>query len=167
VQIAQTENELNQIEATSSASSLNDPVSSKLETLRVTGNALIEGVLTVLDTVTMQDLIVNGTSIFFDRVVFKDKVNFDGKILFGKDSAREVIVVKGKDSASIKFDTKYDSIPLINITLSIDDPALESKIMKEGYTYAVVKRTTEGFSIKLNQVAQDDLRFIWIAVEGN
>lgn len=111
-------------------------------------------------------MIVNGASTFFAETIFKDKVRFDGKVLFGKDSAREVVIEKGKESVAVKFDTKYDSIPLVNITLSIDDVDLESKIIKEGYAFAVVKRSNEGFSIKLNQIAQDDLRFTWLAVEG-
>ncbi|MBI2594450.1 hypothetical protein HYW39_02010, partial [Candidatus Curtissbacteria bacterium] len=130
------------------------------EKLRVTGSGLIEGVLTVLDSLTIQGLIVNGSSTFFGEVVFKDHV------AFGQDSIGEAVVKKGKAEVSVVFDKEYDYIPKVNISLVIDDGALEDKILNEGYTYAVVKRSTEGFVIKLNKNASSDFRFSWSAFEG-
>ena len=131
----------------------------------MTGSGLVEGFMTVLDTFTAQDMIVNGVSTFFAQTVFKDKVRFDKHPTFPTDSGGDVFIKKGKDSVKVVFNKPYDAVPAISATLSIDNPSLEAQILDADYSYAVVKKTADGFSIKLNKLAQDDLKFSWTAIQ--
>ena len=111
------------------------------------------------------NLIVNGLSTFFGNVVFKNQVEFDNTIKVNTDTAREITIAKGKDKVSVVFTQPYSTPPIVSISLLIDDPTLEAKILSAGYDYAIVNKTTTGFDIRLNKVAQDNLKFNWVAVE--
>ena len=122
---------------------------------------MIEGIVTVLDNMTVQDLIVNSSSTFLGEVVFKDHISF------GRDTAGEVVIKQGKDIVNVVFDKPYDFIPIVNASMVIDSQALETEILSANYDFAVVRRSEEGFTIRLNKLAEDDIKFSWSAFEGN
>lgn len=144
--------------------------------LRVQGNGLFEGILTVLDNLTTNNFIVNGVSTFFSDAIFKGNVNFGKAPIFASDSGGFATIVKGTDRVSIRFDNEFESDPLINAQVSFDEKKddqgrvqntseLEQAFFGLGYKYIVVNRSKKGFTIVLNKKAGDDVNFIWTAVQ--
>ncbi|MBI4097650.1 MAG: hypothetical protein HY426_01285 [Candidatus Levybacteria bacterium] len=119
--IALKEQEIAALQASASAASTSNEdganAEGKFDKLRVTGSALIEGIVTVLDNLTVADLIVNSTSTFFGEVVFKDRVRFDAPVLFAKDTAGSAVVKKGTDKVVVEFERTYDYTPQVSSTL--------------------------------------------------
>lgn len=133
--------------------------------IRVKGNGLVEGILSVIDTVMTKNLIVSSVSDFFGNVIFHTDVNFQGRPTFNSDSGGFAVIKQGAQSVDVKFDKEYGTTPVVtaNITLSTNNDATESAILATTY-YAIVNRTTKGFTIKLNAPAIEDIPFSWSAV---
>ena len=166
--IASKEAEIASLQASSSAE-LNQSSNTELnaEKLRVTGSALFEGLVTILDNLTVQDLIVNSTSTFFGEVVFKDKVRFDMPVLFAKDAAGSVVVKQGASKVSVAFDRPYDYIPEISTTLVAQGTTAQKQaLLNQDYNVAVTDITEDGFTIILNKNAATDVKFSWMAIQS-
>jgi hypothetical protein len=136
-------------------------------TLRVQGNGLFEGILTVLDNLTTNNFIVNGVSTFFSDAIFKGKVNFEKAPTFAQDSGGFATITKGTDRVEVKFENEFENEPIINtgVSFDVDSLSLEQTFFKQGYHYIIVDRSKKGFTIVLNKKAGDDVTFTWTAVQ--
>lgn len=141
--------------------------------MRVKQNALIEGILNVVDTITTNNLIVNAISDFFGKATFHSEVTFEDHPTFNKDTAGFAIVKKGHEGVSVVFDKEYKETPVINVSMVFNpDAGLPSEevasiyksITNSQYTFLVVNPKTTGFSILLNKPAEDDIKFSWTAL---
>ena len=144
--------------------------------IRVKGNGLFEGILTVLDTLTTNNFIVNGASTFFSDVLFKGKVNFDKNPTFASDTGGFAAITKGTDRVEVKFDTEFENDPFINAQVSFDEQKdakgnvidtadLEQAFFSQGYKYIILNRSKTGFTIVLNKKAGDKVNFTWTAIQ--
>jgi hypothetical protein len=157
--------------------------------LRVQGNGLIEGILNVVDTLTVSNFIVNKLANFFGDVIFHSDVFYRGTAYFNTDTAGYVTVSKGSDKAEVKFGKPYKSEPVVNasvVTTKLSDEAFK-KFVEEGICdkesvkaiceekttqdaiaeampYVIASRSTDGFTILLSQPATQDLTFSWSAL---
>ncbi len=133
--------------------------------LRVKGNGLVEGILSVIDTVMTKNLIVNSISDFFGNVVFHNDTSFQGRPTFNSDSAGFAVIKQGAQLVNIVFDKEYENSPVVTASISLPtgNDATESAALASGQ-YAVTKRTTKGFTIKLASPAAEDTTFSWSAV---
>jgi hypothetical protein len=156
--IVQKEQEIASLSASSNQQLASSSGEGKFDNLRVTGSGLIEGVLTVLDTLNVQSLIVNGVSTFFGEVIFKDQVKFQKGIVLAKDNAGVVTVEKGSKSVKVVFSTAYDIIPVVNATLLVKDS------LPQNLVYGVKDVSERGFTLVLNRQAEEDVEFSWIAI---
>lgn len=140
--------------------------------LRVKGNGLFEGVLTILDTLTTNNFIVNGVSTFFQDAMFKAKVVFEGPVTFSSDAGGQAVVTKGTDRVTVSFDQEFEQNPIVNASVSFDEQKdsqgnvvptdqLEQEFFDQGYSYLIVNKSTKGFTIVLNKKAMDDVNFTW------
>jgi hypothetical protein len=131
--------------------------------LRVKGNSMFEGIVSVIDTFRAGDLLITGVSDFFGKVIFRDH------IAVGGDSAGIVVIHSGVSQINVSFTNNYDSTPLVNATLQAQGTeAQKQAILDAGYSYAITDVTSTGFTIRLNKPAASDVKFSWTAVEpGN
>lgn len=141
--------------------------------LRVKGNGLVEGMLSVIDTVMTKNIIVSGVATFFKSVVIKGDVEIEGHLKLGKDTAGTVIIENGKKSVDIKFDKEYEELPVVTASIisdknndELDDEELE-KIFLKNQKFIITKRSTKGFTIQLMNPADENLEFSWMAVQIN
>ena len=156
--IAQKEQQIASLSASSVQQLASSSGDGKFEKLRVTGSGLIEGVFTVLDSLNAQNLIVNGISTFFGEVVFKDQVKFQKGIVLAKDNAGIATLPKNNNSVKVVFSDAYDRIPIVNATLLVKDS------IPQDLVYGVKDVSEKGFTLVLNQQAEEDMDFSWIAI---
>ncbi len=137
--------------------------------LRVEGNSLIEGILTIIDTLSTHNFIASGISDFFGDVTFH------GHVIVSSDSGGDLTIKQGSGSASVTFIKPYDQIPVVTASISlsqvvnpdgslVSQSSLQQKILQEGYSYIIANLSPHGFTILLNKSAQDDVPFSWTAV---
>ena len=139
--------------------------------LRVKNNALVEGVLNVVDTVMSQNLIVNQLATFLGDAVFKGNVSIEGRPTFNRDVAGLAVIDKGNDFVEVKFNNEYESVPIVTATISLnrntDDETqknLEEDILNGNFNYVITRKTTKGFIIRLNKKATSGITFSWVAI---
>lgn len=157
--------------------------------LRVQGNSLIEGILSVVDTLTVSNIIVNKVANFFADVIFHSDVFFKGTAYFNEDAAGYITVKKGLDKAEVKFTKSYDKEPVVNasvVTTKIDEDTFKKfieegicdkeaakatceekvtqKAIADAMPFVIASRSTDGFTILLSQPAAQDLTFSWSAL---
>jgi hypothetical protein len=150
--------------------------------LRVTGNGLFEGILSVIDTITTNNFIVNGISTFFGDV------NFQGRPTFNSDSAGFAKVKTGDRFVKVKFDKEYESEPAIAANIYVPDMTsdlfaqyvvskicdktdleddCQAKVEEKAFDnsrYLITKKSTKGFTILLSKDASIDATFSWSAI---
>jgi hypothetical protein len=77
------------------------------------------------------------------------------------------VIEQGAQQVDIAFDAPYVGTPVVNTSLSLDasttDAELQS-IMGSSVKFAVVNRTSNGFSILLSEPAPENMTFSWIAL---
>lgn len=138
--------------------------------LRVKGNSLIEGILSVVDTIKANNFIATGISDFFGNVIFHNNVTFTGHTTFTSDTAGIASIKQGNNAVSVTFTNGYSQIPVVNATLTASASATISPtdagqaLLQQGYSYVITDRTTKGFTILLNKSALQDITFSWIAI---
>lgn len=147
-------------------------------TLRVQENGLIEGILTVIDTLMTKNLVVNGLATFFGEVIFKGNVAFVTPPTFSKDTAGFATIRKGSDSVEVVFDKEYEQVPVVQAGISLEsgirnqesseeelqkEKEFEQNVLGSDIAYIVTKRTVRGFMILLKQPATEDVIFSWTA----
>jgi len=147
------------------------------DSLKVKNTSIFDGIVQVLESLTAKNLIVTNWARFLSDVIFKGEVNFEGRPTFNSDTAGFAIIKKDADSVDIIFDKEYAQTPLINLSITIDkitdpDPllasqkqkTLEDTVLNGDVKYIVTRRTTKGFTIKLNKNAAEDIAFSWSAL---
>lgn len=145
--------------------------------LRVKGNGLIEGILSVIDTIKSNNIIITGLADFFGNVIFHQDVTFTGTPIFNNDTAGTAVITKDTDRVIVTFAKPYTTTPLVTATLAVDEISvtpsvtpqndLQQTIVGRGYTYIIVDKSAKGFTILLNKKAQEDISFSWIALTVN
>jgi hypothetical protein len=133
--------------------------------LRVKNNGLFEGMLSVIDTLSANNLIVNGISDFFNNVIFHGDVHFTKHPTFSTDTAGTVVVPQGQDHISVAFSHAYDNTPVITANIINYNNNLTSQaILTAGYGYIITNASPSGFTIQLSKTAQQSISFTWISV---
>lgn len=137
--------------------------------IAVHGSGIIEGVLNVIKSITTNNLIVGGWADFLSTVFFRGDTIFIGRPTFNKDTAGIAVVKKDSDQIDIVFEKEYAQSPVISatVTQSADGGPVESEILQGTIRYLVVKKSTKGFTIKINKNAPDDISFSWIALAAS
>ncbi len=136
-----------------------------------------DSVLSILKSLKLVKLVE-----FMDQVIFHGEISFEGRPTFNSDTAGFAIIKQGADSVDVAFDKEYAATPLVNASITLDDQvsqtaqgvdllqqeasqsALENIILNDGLSYIVTKRTTKGFTIKVNKGAPVDIKFSWSAL---
>lgn len=131
--------------------------------LQVKGSALIEGVLSVIDTVTSSNVVVSSWFSSMGKAIFHDSVQFMGRPTFNADTGGYVVIKKGTQSVDVEFTNEYESMPVINVTRVTESENLQSAF-NTSVRYVIGKRTTKGFTIQLDQNASEDMTFSWTAL---
>jgi len=103
---------------------------------------------------------------FIQNVIFKGNVEFVGRATFNKDTAGSVSVKKDSAGVEIVFSRAYETVPAVNATISSDNETVMAQILSGELRFIVTKKTTKGFTIKLNKVAPEDMEFSWTAFVG-
>ncbi|MBI2020028.1 SH3 domain-containing protein [Candidatus Daviesbacteria bacterium] len=154
--------------------------------LHVKEATIFDGIVQVLESLTVRTLIVTDWTHFLAEVLFKGDVEFEGRPIFNKDTAGFALINKDASEVEVIFETEYAQTPLVNISITLDEmvsdqdrallspedllakeasqAALEEKILAGDIRYIVTRRTTRGFVIKLNVPAPEDLKFTWSAL---
>ncbi len=138
--------------------------------LRVKGNALFEGVVSVIDTITSPNLIISKLADFFGSVIFHSDVSFLGRPTFNQDTAGFAVIRKGATRVAVTFKQQYTQIPLVNINPAVGqdnqatEAAAEQFILAPDMKYTIANLSEKGFSITLNKPAQTEIRFTWSAL---
>ncbi len=139
--------------------------------LNVAGNGLIQGALNVLDSLTTNNFLVSGFSYFMNDVVFKGNVRFNSTPTFNSDTAGFAVIKQGEDTVSVTFDNEYADTPVVTASIALDkindqvaQKALEDAILNGNLSYVITDRTTQGFTIRLNKPAPEDINFSWVAL---
>ncbi len=139
----------------------------------------------------VQNVIFRGDVSFLGNVKYLSDITFQGRPTFNKDTAGFAVIYKDADTVEVVFEKEYAQIPLVNISITLDDlchpeldsgsqdslatpqndnecktkqETLEQAILSGDIRYIVTKRTTKGFIIKINKVAPDDVKFSWSAL---
>lgn len=127
---------------------------------------------------------------FFDKTIFHSDVSIAGQLALNKDTAGISSIEPGQTTAHITFDKPYTDTPITNANLvanqitaeqyqqlgqsgqcqatgsaTIQDcqQQLEAQLLAAGIRYLITDRTTDGFTIKLDQPAPQKLFFSWTA----
>ena len=154
---------------------LTSDTSSVSGNLRVRGNGLFEGILNVIDTLTANNLILNGLATFFDEAVFKAKVAFEGPVTFASDTGGAAVIEKDDRKVEVVFDEEFEEEPIVNVSVTFDEKLdkdgkvvstdkLEEAFFEENYSYIIVNKSKKGFTIVLNKDAKDIVKFTWTAL---
>lgn len=147
--------------------------------LRVKGNSLVEGIATIIDTLITKNLIVNGVSDFFGKIIVRDDIELRGQLAVGNDTAGVAVIKKDTDHVDIQFAKPYDEVPLVTTSIALDtmidesatddvkvqqeeaQSRLEEAILSGNIQYVVTRKNKKGFTIKLNRKAPEDIQFAW------
>jgi len=95
---------------------------------------------------------------FWNNVIFRGTVKFETTPEFNQNTAGFAVINKYSDSIEITFDSEFNVTPIVNITLEGEAP------LGSGYGFMVTNRSEKGFTIKLNRLADEDVKFSWIAL---
>jgi len=123
--------------------------------------------LTVLNQIAatkiqvLKDLEVRGTvsadSLVVDaEATFHGAVELAGHIIVGQDTAGQISIKAGEQSARVDFKNEYQQPPFVQLTP-----------LSFGPKYRLEKVTTKGFVVSLENATQKDLKFNWFAVDSN
>ena len=161
--------------------------SDTLDTLRVRGNGLIEGILTVIDSLTTNNFIVNGFATFFGDSKFKGNSEFEGRVTLNADAGGFAKIKKGDKSVEVKFEKEFEETPVVQSTIYISEltedlrekyenenicentdtsEACENKVQGkvfENTGYVISKKGKKSFVITLKKDATTDVTFAWTA----
>ncbi|HZE87692.1 MAG TPA: hypothetical protein VE090_05840, partial [Methylomirabilota bacterium] len=140
--------------------------------LRVKGNGLFEGIVTIVDTLTTNNFIVNHVADFFGNVVFHGDVSIQGRPTFTRDTGGFAVIKKGSDRVQVTFSKEYEQIPVVNASISFearDEDAkkqeeIEKSILSSNTNFIITDRSTKGFAILLAKPSEQDMTFSWVAI---
>jgi len=160
---------------TDSSSTVLSEVPTFTDNLRIKGNALIEGVVNVVDSIITNNIIVNGLATFFGDVVFKSKTSFEGPVSFSNDFGGTALMERGVDKVEVEFDKEFDEAPILNASVTFNEVKdkdgkvvptddLRKEYFAKEYEYIIVDKSKKGFVIVLNKKAESDITFTWTAI---
>jgi len=139
--------------------------------LNVDGTGFIQGALNVLDNITTNNLLVSQFAYFINDVVFKGTVRFNDTPVFSSDTAGFAVIKKDSDSVAINFGQEYVDMPIVTASIALDkmedsvvQKQLEDLIFNGNISFVITQRTTQGFVIRLNKPAPEDINFSWVAL---
>jgi hypothetical protein len=93
-------------------------------------------------------------TVFKNTVTYLADVIFEGRVIFkDKDLAGYAIIKQNAKEVKIIYEKPYETEPIVNVTAK-----------KENISFAVTNESKDGFTIKLNSTASEDLYFSWIAI---
>ncbi|MEI7688782.1 MAG: hypothetical protein WCI91_01200, partial [Candidatus Nomurabacteria bacterium] len=110
---------------------------------------------------------------FAKSVKFEDVAEFAVPPLFNSDTAGFAIVKAGANKVDVTFDNAYIATPIVNTTVSFEKvknadgttAVFDAKTFFDNDIKSVVADKDEkGFTIVLNKVAPQDVRFSWVAL---
>ena len=138
-------------------------------TLRVKGSTLLEGIVSIVDHLTVNNLLVTGISNFMDKVIFENDIFFRSHIAVSEDTAGYAVIKKGERGVLVTFKKPYEKTPVIDATLISktlrNKGATESAelLFEKDYRYVIAEVTETGFVLLLDKPAFEDLMFSWTA----
>ena len=97
------------------------------------------------------------------KVLITGEINFDGKVIFNKDTAGIAVIPVDANKVDVKFAKEYENTPIVNISLKLND-ATQSAQIKDDIAAAVSNVTVQGFSIVTNSINTHDVEYSWIAI---
>jgi hypothetical protein len=109
------------------------------------------------------NLLVKAFTEFWNNVLFKGEVGFEKTPVFNKEMAGFAVIDAGQTGVEVKFDQEYSQTPVVNVTMVVED-GKEQPVLDQNYVYFVTKKSTGGFSIRLNKPAVDKVQFSWSAL---
>jgi hypothetical protein len=109
------------------------------------------------------NLLVKALTEFWDKVLFKGEVGFEKTPVFNKEMAGFAVIDAGETGVEVKFDQAYAETPVVNVTMVVED-GQEQPVLDQNYVYFVTKKSTDGFTIRLNKPAADKVQFSWSAL---
>ena len=142
--------------------------------LNIKNDTLINGMLTVLSSITAPNLIISDFANFFGDVIFNGNVTFKQTPTFNSDTAGFAVIQKGDSQVEVDFSQEYINMPVVTASISltkdsdsVKQKALEDAILNGNVSYIITQRTTKGFVIKLNKPIDNDISFSWVALSIN
>ncbi len=101
----------------------------------------------------LRDLTLQGALTVFGNATFKGDVAVQGTLALGAQQGGETMIKTGEVKTVIRFPSAFPSKPVTTVT------------MQGGFaTFAVFNLTNTGFVIRLQQAAETDLTFSWLAI---
>ena len=111
-----------------------------------------------------QGLVVESISALDKEIAFKDDVIFFGRPYFTTDTAGFALIKAGERKVEVKFEREYLDQPVVVASISQEAGDNEDSVFNGNLNYIVSQKSVKGFTIRLNQTAQTDTRFSWIAL---
>lgn len=91
---------------------------------------------------------------FIGKVFFHSDAVFGGRLSFNdRDMAGHAIIKTGTKQVKVKFTRPYDQVPIISLT------------PQSFAVYKIQDKDKDGFTIELEESAQRDINFDWMAIE--
>ncbi len=108
------------------------------------------------------NLFKNATE-FWNNVLLKGEVVFEKAPTFNKDTGGFAVINVGQTGIEVDFETAFTEIPIVNVTMTVDD-GQEEATNSQNYSYYVTKKSKSSFVIRMNKPAQNKLQFSWSAL---
>ncbi len=123
--------------------------------LNVNGALFANGGLTVGGPAEFKgDTIFRKLVNFVDKVIFRKDVSFEGRATFSNDAGGFAVLKKDQQEVEVKFAQPYETLPVVTVNI-------KNGVFTK-YVYADL--TPEGFKIKLEKPATQDIEFAWTAL---
>jgi hypothetical protein len=102
-------------------------------------------------------------------IIFTDQTEFTLPPIFNSDTAGFAVIKAGANKVGITFDTPYITEPIVSTTISFEKndnitDTEAAQFFSENISSIVTNKSQNGFTILLNKVATQDIRFSWIAL---
>lgn len=117
----------------------------------------------------------SGLTFFGSTTEFAGGVRFAGVAefvlapLFNKDTAGFALITTGDRDVEVVFDQPYMTTPIVTVSITfeatdnIDEVTADSLFMQD-MRFVVLNKNAEGFTIRLNKDAPQNMRFSWVAL---
>lgn len=107
-----------------------------------------------------------GKSIFGSDVALNGQTSFAEAPMYMTSIAGYAVIEKGSDEVRVSFDTEWEVVPIIQITMVYTGKDGKVTDFFDAKYRSVIKNADEeGFTILLNQEAADDVKFAWTALQ--
>jgi hypothetical protein len=132
--------------ATASASFANT-LFGMIQSLKIKGDALIEGILTV-----------------FGKAIFKAPVTVEDSILFPSNMGGSFVIPSYISKVRVSFDTSFESTPSVSLTPVLSS-ASDSAYLSDAAAIAVSDVTVDGFTAILDFPVMHDITYSFTALQ--